>query len=140
MAPSRDPETRTVALSRGPMRLAYLALGWASVALAAIGVVLPGLPTVPFLVIAAWAFARSSERLESWLSGHPRFGPMLGAWRAHGVIPLRAKLAASAMMSASLLWLLFGRDTGWPVLLTAALGMAAGAGYIWTKPSRPPGG
>lgn len=137
MAP--DPEERSVALSRGPMRVAFLALGWACVALAAAGVLLPVLPTVPFLVVAAWAFARSSQRLEAWLAGHPRFGPMLAAWRAYGVIPLRAKLIASAMMAGSLLYLLFGRDTGWPLLLAAALGMALGAGYVWSRPSRPPG-
>ncbi|MEL0022405.1 MAG: YbaN family protein, partial [Rickettsiales bacterium] len=66
-----------------------------------IGIVVPGLPTTVFLLMAAWAFSRSSERFQNWLLAHPRLGPPVIAWRERGAIPARAKILAVAMMSVS---------------------------------------
>lgn len=79
---------------------------WRSLAISAVtfgaaGVVLPGLPTVPFLILAAWSAARGWPALEVWLLEHPRYGDTIHNWRAHGAVPLRAKVLATLMMLLS---------------------------------------
>lgn len=119
-------------------RLGFLALGHALVALGIIGVVLPVLPTTPFLLLAAACYARGSPRLEAWLLGHPRFGPALRDWRLHGAIAPRAKRAALVGMMAgfALFWLL--ARPGWPLALGVLALMGVGAGYVLTRPGGAP--
>jgi uncharacterized membrane protein YbaN (DUF454 family) len=81
----------------------YLAAGLASVGLGAIGVFLPLLPTVPFLILAAFCFARSSPALEARLMNHPRYGPHLVAWREKGVVSRRAKWSATVAFAISII-------------------------------------
>ena len=118
-------------------RLGYLALGCLFVALGVIGAFLPVLPTTVFLIGALWAFSMSSKRLETWLLEHPRFGPRLVAWRAHRVIPMRAKLFAWGSMVASLTIMIVTRVPVWAIATAAAL-MLVGVVYIARRPSRPP--
>ncbi|WGF86596.1 YbaN family protein [Marinivivus vitaminiproducens] len=121
----------------GIRRLAYLGLGWVGVALGAIGVVVPGMPTTIFLLIALWAFARSSPRFAAWLYGHRLFGPPLRNWHEHGVIPVRAKVLAIATMAASLAILAaFGLVSLWILVAVGAV-MLAVAVFIVTRPARP---
>jgi uncharacterized membrane protein YbaN (DUF454 family) len=88
---------------------AYWALGWTSVGLGLIGAFVPLLPTTVFLLIAAWAFARSSPRWHRWLRQHPRYGHLIRAWEEHHAMPRRAKrvawitLALSYLFTASVL-------------------------------------
>ena len=77
----------------------YLVAGWLSLGLGAIGAVLPLLPTVPFVILAAFCFARSSPRLEAWLVGHPVFGPHIAAWRDYGAIITVPDLDMAANLS-----------------------------------------
>ena len=117
------------------MRLLYLVLGFAFVALGIVGAFLPVLPTTPFLIVAAGCFARSSPRLERRLLEHPRFGPLLKEWRARGAIPLRAKWMALAGMTVGFLAFWFGSRPGLvPTLAVAAL-MLGGLVFVWTRPS-----
>lgn len=88
-------------ISKCTARIVLVAFGWLNVVLGMIGAVLPGMPTTVFLLIALWAFSRSSERFQLWLWNHPRFGSSLRAWRLHRVIPLKAKIMAASMMTAS---------------------------------------
>ena len=118
-------------------RIGYLALGFLFVALGVIGAFLPVLPTTVFLIGALWAFSLSSKRLETWLLEHRRFGPRLVAWRAHRVIPLRAKLFAWGSMAASLAIMIVVRVPVWAIALAAAL-MIVGVVYIARCPSKPP--
>lgn len=83
------------------MRFVWLAAGWAALGTGVIGVFLPLLPTTPFLLLAAFAFARASPRFHAWLTGHPRLGPPIEAWRRSGAIAPRAKVAAMVMLAAS---------------------------------------
>lgn len=120
------------------LRWLYLVLGGAFVGLGVVGLVLPVVPTTPFMLLALWAFSRSSPRLEAWLLAHRRFGPPLQRWRAHRVVPLRAKLVAWGSMAASLIWMI-GWSTAprWAVALTVAL-MAYAVWFVARLPSRPP--
>ena len=69
-----------------------LTLGWICVSLGFIGIFVPGLPTTIFLIIALWAFTKSSKKLSFWLLNHKHFGPILRNWQEHKVVPLRAKI------------------------------------------------
>lgn len=120
------------------MRLVYLILGWLFVALAFAGVVLPVLPTTPFLIVAVGCFARSSPRLETWLLSHRRFGPVLRDWRSHGAIPFRAKLFAYSGMAAGYAFFWMMVQPGWPLAAAVAALMAGGAAYVATRPLPPP--
>lgn len=117
------------------LRVLYFCFGSLMVAIGAVGVVLPGLPTTPFLIVAVWCFARSSQRFERYLLEHKVFGPPLMAWREKGAIPRRAKILSVTMMTASFpLFLL----TVHPSLLAAGgMGaiMLAGAAYVLSRPT-----
>ena len=117
------------------IRILYFVLGWVFFALGAVGVILPVLPTTPFMILALWAFAKSSQRFHNWLYNHPLFGPPLQKWQQHRVIPLPAKVLSISMMSLSFTYLVFYRNLQlyW-LVLTAAL-MLYAAWFILTKPS-----
>lgn len=95
------------------------------------------LPTTPFLLLALWAFSRSSERLHGWLIHHRWLGRYVAEWERHRVIPLRAKIIAIASMIASMVWVVLFSKAPWYALLAMAAVIAYGAWYILTKPSRP---
>jgi uncharacterized membrane protein YbaN (DUF454 family) len=82
-------------------RHAYLVLGWLALAVGLIGAFVPLLPTTVFLLIAAWAFSRSSERWHRWLREHARFGETIRAWEEHHAMPRRAKRVAFGALAAS---------------------------------------
>lgn len=125
-------------IGREPLRLLYLTAGLACVGLGVLGMFLPVLPTTPFLLLAVWAFARSSRRLESWLLEHPRFGPRLRAFRTDRVVPVSVKLTAWGWMAFSLGAMIVSGRVPWPgVALTAGL-MGWGVYYLARCPSRPP--
>ena len=116
----------------------WFALGWIAVALAAAGAVLPLLPTTPFLLVAVWAFGKSSERWKRWVYAQPTFGPMVMAWERHGVIPIWGKAAALGAMATSFGFLVYTeRAPAWALALIGAVLLAV-AVFIWTRPSRPP--
>ena len=73
-------------------RLVLIILGWVCVSLGFVGIFVPGIPTTIFLIIALWAFTKSSEKLRYWLLNHKRFGPMLRNWESHKVVPQKAKI------------------------------------------------
>jgi uncharacterized membrane protein YbaN (DUF454 family) len=116
------------------MRRIYLCLGYASLALGIVGIFLPVLPTTPFVLLAAWCFARSNPALAERLYSHPRFGPLLTAWRDQRAIPRHAKICALTMLALSyavILWFAEGRVL--PVVLAAIMGSVAL--YIATRPT-----
>ncbi len=120
---------------KSPVRLLYLALGWLFMGLGLLGVILPVLPTTPFLLLALWAFSRSSKRLHNWLYNHPKFGPGLQRWHQHRIIPLHAKVIAITGMGASLVYITGFSELhlAW-VVATIAI-MTIGATYVLTRPS-----
>ncbi|WPU24217.1 DUF454 family protein [Cedecea neteri] len=72
-------------------RLILLIIGWLAVVLATLGVILPLLPTTPFLLLAAWCFARSSPRFHHWLLYRSWFGSYLRHWQMHRAMPRGSK-------------------------------------------------
>lgn len=114
----------------------WVSLGCASVACAVAGVVLPLVPTTPFLLLAAFAFAKGSPRLHDWLVRHPRFGPPIEDWRRHGSISRGAKVFGIAAMGTALAvtWL-FGFPTA--VVAIQAAVLVAVAAFLLTRPTRP---
>jgi uncharacterized protein len=115
-------------------KLPWMILGWICVALGFIGVVLPVLPTTPFLILAAFAFGKSSPRLKQWLLDHPIFGDPIRDWETNGAIRPRYKiLACTAMALIFLVSLLSG--LGSVILLVQALAMGGAATFILTRPN-----
>lgn len=121
---------------RRAARLAYIGLGVVCVGLGVIGAFLPVMPTTVFLLMAVWAFSKSSVRLEHWLVEHPRFGKRIREWREHRTIPLPVKLTAWGSMAASLT-VMFVVDAGPIAITSAAAFMLVGAIYIASRPSTP---
>lgn len=99
----------------------YLAAGLICVALGAIGAFLPVLPTVPFLLLAVFCFARSRPEWADRLYAHPRYGAALRQWRDRQAISRKAKLSALAVMavSAAVSWATIGWP--WAAAVTAVL-------------------
>ncbi len=120
------------------LRALFASLGLLFFALGIIGVVLPGLPTTPFMLLALWAFSRSSGRLHDWLYNHSMFGASLQQWQQYRVIPRKAKIVAVLTMFASLSYLfLFTAVALWFKGVTA-LFILIGAAFILSRPSRIP--
>jgi uncharacterized membrane protein YbaN (DUF454 family) len=118
------------------MKPLYLLLGWCTFGLGAVGAFVPGLPTVPLMLVALWAFSRSSQRFHDWLYSHRVFGPPLQQWKEYGVIPVRAKVVAIVTMAASLLYMFAYAEMALWIRVVTLLLMAVGAGFILSQPSR----
>lgn len=115
-------------------KLFYLITGFAALALGGLGVALPLLPTVPFLILAAFCFTRSNEALERRLLDHPTFGPHIRLWRERGAISRKGKRAALAAFAVSAAVALVFAPLPWSLTpLAAAL---IGGSWIWTRPER----
>lgn len=110
------------------------ALGLGAAALAVAGLALPILPTTPFLLVSAWAFGRSSPRLEAWLQDHHRLGPTLRHWRERRAIPPKAKAVAVASLPFSGL-MIHAAGAGIAVTLGAAAVLTCVGGWILSRPS-----
>lgn len=109
----------------------YLAGGFTALALGSIGVVLPLLPTVPFVILAAFCFARSSPRLEAWLLDHHVFGLHIRNWRDRRAITKRGKRAAIAAFAVSIAVALIFLKMPWNLIPVAAA-LICGT-WIWTR-------
>ena len=80
------------------MRTFWYVVGWLALIIGTIGIVLPVMPTVPFLLVAAWAFAKSSPELRNRIRNHPRYGATVRAWQDRNVVPRYAKIWAVLAM------------------------------------------
>lgn len=107
-----------------------------SAALGFVGVFVPGLPTVPFLLVAAWAAGRGWPAFERWLLNHPRYGGDIRRWRERGAVPRRAKWAATATMVASAaIMIALPTVPPWTKVGVPAA-MAVVAVWLWRRPER----
>ncbi len=106
-----------------PRRMLYIIAGWILVGLATAGLALPLLPATPFLLLAAWCFARSSPRFHAWLTGHRVFGQIIAAYKERKGLTVQQKAATLAS-----LWLAMGVSGFlvpilWVRLVFAAIGL-----------------
>ena len=119
----------------GFMRALWKAGGAIALVLGVIGILLPLLPTTPFLLLAAFCFARGSPRIHDWLMAHPVFGPPIIRWRERGAISRKSKMMAALAMAAA-----FGGSIliGVPVYALAAQGavLVCVAAFIFTRPDQ----
>ena len=103
-----------------------------SLALGVLGAVLPLLPTVPFVILAAYCFGRSDPRVERWLLEHPGFGPPLRQWRERRAISRKGKIAATVGFLISIALAAAFAPFPWSLAPVAA-GLIGGT-WIWTRP------
>ncbi len=131
-------------LSASPLKRALLISGGLVTLAAGIaGLVLPGLPGTPLLLVAAWLFSLSSPRLYRWMLSNRWFGQGLRDYRAGLGIPLRTKIVAVTMAATVVICsAAFALETWWARGAVLALG-AYGIGFVLTRPTRgrerPPG-
>jgi uncharacterized membrane protein YbaN (DUF454 family) len=123
-----------------PAAARYLLLVFAGlcVALGVIGIFVPGLPTTVFILMAAWAAARSSPRFHDWLERNPTFGPMLQNWRKYGAVSRRAKITATVTRTACAAILFLTTSRMWLAEAVTGL-MAVVLMWLWFRPEPPPG-
>src|SRR5262245_34669788 len=125
---------------RSAKTLIWRALALTFLVLGIIGAFLPLLPTVPFVIAAAWCASKGWPALEAWLLDHPVFGHSIRQWRDHGAVPRRGKWLATLMMTASAVLLQFlplpdwANWSRWVMPLFFLLVIA----WLWTRPERAP--
>ena len=81
-----------------PFRIIWLCVGFLCLGLGGLGIFVPLLPTTIFILIAAFAFARSSEKLHAWIMSHRLFGPVIQDWQKHGAVSRRGKILSTVSM------------------------------------------
>jgi uncharacterized membrane protein YbaN (DUF454 family) len=91
----------------GPWRVVYQGLGWASVGMAVVGAIMPGIPTAPFVILAGYFFIKSSRKAHQWLRQARVFGPILRDWEEHRAIRRSVRNFALALISGSMMVILF---------------------------------
>ena len=123
--------------TRGFVRLVWFAGGLLMVLLAGLGAVLPLLPTTPFVLAAAYAFARSSRRWSAWLHNHRVFGPLIRNWQQHGAISRRAKILGVGSM-VGVIALSIALQVRPMVIAVQAVVLSASAAFVLSRPL-PPG-
>lgn len=118
-------------------RVFYFCSGTLSLILGVLGIFLPLLPTTPFVLLAAFCYANSSARAHSWLVNHPKLGPSVVNWQAHGAIPRKGKWGSTIGICVMAPFPLYRLDI--PVWIKAiiAIILAGVLLYVWTRPEGP---
>jgi hypothetical protein len=114
----------------------WFCIGALALILGVVGVILPVLPTTPFVILAAFAFGRSAPRFHRWLAEHRIFGPIIADWHAHGAIAPRFKLMAAGMMAAAFglsLWMQLPATVLW----VQAICLIGAATFVLSRPNGP---
>ncbi len=119
------------------VRIFCLVAGFTALALGLAGIVLPLLPTTPFVLLAAACFAKSSVGIHDYLLSHRLVGPVIREWRTHRAMPASAKRAAYILMLLSFGFSILIMESLWHRLFLAGLGLVL-TFFLWRIPVRPP--
>lgn len=116
----------------------YIAVGWCCLGLGFIGILLPLLPTTPFILLAAFCFSRGSITLHQWLLAQKTFGPLIRDWNQYGIIRLRVKWTSAALLVLMMGYpVVFGTLSLLIKTFLVAVGLSV-IGFIWSRPSTMP--
>lgn len=118
------------------MRWGVFIFGWLNVSVGTIGIFVPGLPTTVFLIIAFWAFSKSSKRFHLWIWTHPYFGEPVQNWHLHKIIPLKAKVLAVSMMVLSYAIIILFIAESWLLPILVGILILPSAIYVITHSSK----
>lgn len=118
---------------RAMTRFVFIFLAYLFLLLALIGVALPGLPTVPFLLLAAWCASKGSEVLHNKLYAHPYLGKLLHDWEKHKAITRKSKITAIIMLLISAVFMFYTVDNRWLLAGVYTLFVCV-AGYLVSRP------
>ncbi len=121
---------------RALRRPVLLGTGWLCVGLGMLGIIMPLLPTTPFLLVAIWAFSRSSPEMAEKIRSHRLAGRYVRDWEDEGVIPTGAKMLAVVMMTTMFGYLYFGTTAPAWVVIAAGLTMAGAAAFVISRPGK----
>ncbi|PRO71664.1 DUF454 domain-containing protein [Alteromonas alba] len=117
-------------------RSIYMLTGLLACLCGIVGIVLPLVPTTPFLLLSAFCFSKSSNALHQWLLSQPALGRVINDWEQSGMIALKTKVVASACMMAMVsVALIIGENTYWVMTLVVVITLLVLA-FIWSRPSR----
>lgn len=116
-------------------RITYLCAGHLALAMGMIGVVLPLLPTTPFVLLSAFFYSRSSRKLHQKLINNKLFGNLIKEWEKHGTIPLKAKCLSTLMMISMISYPLIYRPMSLSLKLAVIGCLCFSLTYIWSRPS-----
>lgn len=111
----------------------WMGLGFLSLGMAYVGVVVPGIPFSVFLVFAAYCFTKSSKRMHDWIYNHKVFGPFLSNWQEKRIFPTKLKyvMVLTMMSSLAIMWYTVQNLT---LIIATGVVMAAVAGWAWRYP------
>ena len=131
-----DKPKRKKSPLRALRRPLLLGTGWLCIGLGIIGIILPLLPTTPFLLVAVWAFSRSSPEMADRIRSHRIAGKYVRDWEDEGVIPPGAKALATGMMAVMFTYMALGTPAPVWAIIAAGVVMAGVAAFILSRPSR----
>ncbi|WP_028838581.1 YbaN family protein [Thermomonas fusca] len=114
-------------------RWLWAGLAWTSLALGIIGAFLPVMPTVPFVLLSAFAATRGSDRLRRWLVEHPKFGRAILDWEQNGTVSRQAKRFAIGMMCVSSISMAIFAPRWWMAAIGIGV-MALVSVWLWRRP------
>ncbi len=117
----------------GLTRFGWWLLAYVSLGIGLIGIFVPGLPTVPFVLLSAFAAARGSERLHAWLLAHRQFGPLIRDWERDGAVSRRAKRLAIGMMALCAVVMFLTAPRWWMAAIGTTI-MGIVAIWLWRRP------
>jgi uncharacterized protein len=117
------------------LRYVWLGLGLLSAGIGFINVLIPGLPSTVFILIAVYFFARSSPRFYNWLLNNKMFGGLIRDWRAGKGLSLKAKIMAISVIAITITFSIFAIDSQIVKMIVALCGVGVSI-YLWTRPTK----
>lgn len=111
----------------------FVSVGVVFLTLGVIGIFLPVMPTVPFLVVASACFAKGSTRMHAWLHSNKWFGPVLKNWEEQRAITFRTKVVSTITMAVGIVSSCIFAPYLWAKIAVLVICVLVGI-FLWTRP------